>query len=1035
MSEDILGEATELKETVTPDSNAEYYRVESFQTDNTIITREKNRIHFTKKIFQLPFMLYIVLLTFLLLLISIIWLIVVYNKYEEYYKFYDKDVYLKPKISNHNYSKLVFDNGIEIVLIQVNYDDTAAGVLSFDTGYLDLKYDPGLLKLALLSMKNTNKKETTELEDYMGSINQVHEEFYSTIYITILNSGFQKYLKNFQDYTAHFNEDNITETILQGFKNFKNYPTIVNSVNDREKYLIEFLVYNITDKNGKDVNRQGDLEVIRNMLIDNPFIMFEPLGDLFNTRKTKLLFASHYKMSLMKKFILRYLRILVHDDNSTTIPSDKANEHYSEIITNKIIYHQIKENENNYIKINYYVSNDKINLEQLYIDSGYFNYLKYILDETNEDSLYYNLTHPEDNQGINIKSLSCNFEVVLKRKIRFTIEIKLNHYSYNHIKKIIEIVYDYMEKIKSHINNLKPDDERVRELFYINEQNFTFTEDVHSDEFYKNKAKDLFYRNSHDYYLKEVWIPPALNKNKTNISFYTNQLTINNSVVIIGISDYTKDKYNLSQTDIGFIFNEINTTKYFNIKYSIHDLKKLNININNNNVSELVYHKNEFISNYSSSYTVPKGEKQNYEKFELLSNNNELVKLYWIYDTSYQLPKVFINFYLFHPFQRPNFKMQNENDEMFFHLMMYISYMQREKDLILADAIRAGNIIKIGIGENYLYIDVFAFPDVIKNILKIIKEKVIPIRYDNIKDNYMIYRDNVLEDLLNRDTLSNILKFDFFRYLTMGDDNFPPYYNQYSFPKTEYKNFNKLNRKYIDSIKSPIYHIFLMGYYNKDESLELYNLYNANISLDHFKDTLDLANYTMDLSVYDFVNKTLYKPDLKGIKKNTNYTYITDNTTYIFKRFFHYSDLNMVPFDIFKKIIEEEEVRNISVEFFNQFDIYIKMSFPNDAIYTVESVQDELIKIMNKAKNKMMEEKDIFGGRYYYLIKNYEIQHTINNNDLQRAALDISYNQIYNRLGAETYKLNDQDYEDFTKIIEGAFRNNKDYYEFSNKHK
>ena len=46
---------------------------------------------------------------------------------------------------------------------------------------------------------------------------------------------------------------------------------------------------------------------------------------------------------------------------------------------------------------------------------------------------------------------------------------------------------------------------------------------------------------------------------------------------------------------------------------------------------------------------------------------------------------------------------------------------------------------------------------------------------------------------------------------------------------------------------------------------------------------------------------------------------------------------------------------DISVEFFNQFDIYIKMSFPNDAIYTVESVQDELIKIMNKAKNKMME--------------------------------------------------------------------------------
>ena len=652
MSEDNLVEATELREAYTPNINTDHYRVGSFQSDNTIITREKNRINFTKKIFKLPFMLYIVLLTFLLLLISIIWLIVVYNTYEEYYKYYDTDVYLKPKISDHNYSKLVFNNGIEIVLIQVNYDDTAAGVLSFDTGYLDLKYEPSLLKLALFSMKNTNENETIELEDYMGKLVQTHEEFYSTMYINILNSGFQKYLKNFENY-AHFNEKNITENIMKGIETFVKNPTTVNTANDREKYLIEFLVYNITDENGTDINRQGDLLDILETLENNPEAIRPVFEEIFNTKKTKLLFASHYKMSLMRKYILRYLHILVHDDDRTTVPDDTVNEHYSKIITNKIIYHQLKENENNKVKINYYVSNDKINLEQLYIDSGYFNYLKYIIDETNEDSLYYNLTHPENNQGINIKSLSCNFEVVLKRKIRFTIEIKLNHYSYNHIKKIIEIVYEYMEKIKSHINNLKPDDERVSELFYINEQNFTFTEDDHREEFFKNKAKDLFYRNSHDYYLREVWIPPDLNKNKTNISFYTNQLTKENSVVIIEISDYTKNKYNITQTDIGFIFNDIKTTKHFDIKYSIHDLKELNININNNSISELVYHKNEFISNYSSSYSVPKGEKQNHKKYALLNDdNNDLLKLYWIYDTSYQLPKTAVIFNLFHPFQR-----------------------------------------------------------------------------------------------------------------------------------------------------------------------------------------------------------------------------------------------------------------------------------------------------------------------------------------------------------------------------------------------
>ena len=70
-----------------------------------------------------------------------------------------------------------------------------------------------------------------------------------------------------------------------------------------------------------------------------------------------------------------------------------------------------------------------------------------------------------------------------------------------------------MEKIKAHINHMKQSDERISELFFINEQNFSFTEDAHKGEFYKNKVKDLFYRDNVNYYLKEVWIPPNFYKN------------------------------------------------------------------------------------------------------------------------------------------------------------------------------------------------------------------------------------------------------------------------------------------------------------------------------------------------------------------------------------------------------------------------------------------------------------------------------------------------------------------------------------------
>ena len=157
--------------------------------------------------------------------------------------------------------------------------------------------------------------------------------------------------------------------------------------------------------------------------------IFKIMYELFTNQKIKLILFSHYKLSLMKKYVLRYLHDLTVHKNKYDIKEDK-NE-FGSLNTNKIIYYPINERDNNYIKINFYISNNEINISQLYKDSGYFNYLKYILNETNEGSLYYNLTHPKNdsNLNINIKSLSCDFEVVLKSKIRFSILILLNHYS------------------------------------------------------------------------------------------------------------------------------------------------------------------------------------------------------------------------------------------------------------------------------------------------------------------------------------------------------------------------------------------------------------------------------------------------------------------------------------------------------------------------------------------------------------------------------------------------------------------------------
>ena len=89
--------------------------------------------------------------------------------------------------------------------------------------------------------------------------------------------------------------------------------------------------------------------------------------------------------------------------------------------------------------------NNNITYNQLIKDLQYLSYIIYILNRTDIGSLYYELNN---NNNISIKSLSSNFEIILKSKIKFSILINLNHYSYKYIKEIISKVYNYMNNIK-----------------------------------------------------------------------------------------------------------------------------------------------------------------------------------------------------------------------------------------------------------------------------------------------------------------------------------------------------------------------------------------------------------------------------------------------------------------------------------------------------------------------------------------------------------------------------------------------------------
>ena len=1013
--------------------NDSYEEKVTIENDNSKLTYYSKNKH---KKCHIPFIVYILMFTFIILIISIILLIWTLNHYEIYYED-KKDIYIKPNISDHNYSKISFRNGLEIVLTQVSIDDIAGGAISFERGYLDKKYEPGFLNLAFLSLKYNDEENSTHLKDYMGTLAQAPEEFYSTVYFTIINSGFQKFLSNFKGYTS-YEQENFTEHVENNLKKMNLYN--FSSVKQREKYLIEYLVYNINE-NGKDINRQGEGNELKERLQGNYSEIRDIMPEFFEPKKVKLIFFTHYKMSLMKKIILKYLKELTIKSQPQTLNETEID--YENITTNKIIFHNIDAHENNYIKINYYINSKNANLSQLYIDSGYFNYIKYILSETNETSLYYNLTHPNNNSnGINIKSLFCDFEVVLKNKIRFTILINLNHYSYNHIKEIIQIVYTYMEKIKLHINNIKPNDKRASELYFINEQNFTFTEDVHQGEFYKNKAKDLFYRDNKDYYLREVWIPSDLNQSDTNIKFYTEQLTLENSVVIIGLRNDTINKYNLSdnESDISFIFENINQTNFSSIFYSINDLDNLNITIDDiNNFTELIYYKNDFISNYTrDNFIISKEENQNERNFNLIDGSNDLIKFYWLKNTNFKLPKVFFAYYFFHPYLRPNSTEQKNKDIIFYHLMLYLSYIQRQIDSKLSDAIRAGTIFRFGYNENYIYLDVFTYSDVLEKIINIIKEIIISIEYDTLNKNYDLYKDYALENLLNfnKKNIKNFLKYEFYKQVsTKNNSNLPSTYNFYQFPKKEFSNFTEINKYFIDTIIFPLAKVYIFGYCDKNEAEKLFNLHKDNFTQTHYYSTLVSADYnSSDPSVINgdnFIRYATKRYNLTEIKNFTNFTDITDNKKYVFMNFVEFSDNNRIPVEIFRRIIQDFDKSGTQLGVTNQKIIYLTISF-NKTEKTEEIIKN-LITIVNKNKKEMMDPLDIIGGRFYYLIRNLENEYTKTPNNMENATLSLCYNHIYNRTSVYDYKIDPDNYDEFNKNIKSFFNQNKYYCEFSNK--
>ena len=106
---------------------------DNYNYNNLLGINEKKK----KTLLLYPFILsLLILLTF-----AVIYLIYffVIRKNQNY--IYEFDLIVKPDVSDFNYLNITFNNGLQVLLVQVGINETAGGTIIFDTGYLDTSYE------------------------------------------------------------------------------------------------------------------------------------------------------------------------------------------------------------------------------------------------------------------------------------------------------------------------------------------------------------------------------------------------------------------------------------------------------------------------------------------------------------------------------------------------------------------------------------------------------------------------------------------------------------------------------------------------------------------------------------------------------------------------------------------------------------------------------------------------------------------------------------------------------------------------------
>ena len=223
----------------------------------------KNIINkFINSFFLFQFFVINLLFAFIIIIIYIFY----YNMNEPNFKifYYDWD---NSYLNDRKYENYLFDNGLEVMVIQDQSFDRDGGAIVIENGYMDNPYDEGIASVATLLLNKITLKveENFKLSDYYGQYDFGTEEYYTNFRFDILNNGFNKYLYYF---SLILNPKNISSIYDQYIENImfeleEYYKKKIDNIYYKEQHLIEYIVFGLANNNNEDILPEGNIDSLK----------------------------------------------------------------------------------------------------------------------------------------------------------------------------------------------------------------------------------------------------------------------------------------------------------------------------------------------------------------------------------------------------------------------------------------------------------------------------------------------------------------------------------------------------------------------------------------------------------------------------------------------------------------------------------------------------------------------------------------------------------------------------------------------------